>query len=493
MTLSGAAADRRTGGASAPLIRVDGLRVVYPEGEAVRGISLTVAHGECVAIVGASGAGKSAAVRALAGLAGAGAAVRAARFEIYGRDARGYGVRDFRRLRERSIGVVPADRLLPYGMPRGVEDEIAEVLGGGRDLIVLDDPLAALDPVARARVLTLVAARRAGGAGVLMTGHDLGLIAAVADRVLVMSDGLVVEEGPAGHVLGDPRHEHTRRLFTPVPSAATRGTRLTSARTGPKRPARPVDTASAVVEASGVTLTHCGREIVREVSLRVHAGETVGVIGESGSGKSTLAALLLGYARPTRGEVELHGRAWSSLPERSRRPWRSMVQLVSQEPLARANPRHTLGRILAEPLGALPGPARRARVAELLERVGLPASTAALRPGALSRGQRQRAALARALGPRPDLIVCDEPVSALDAQGKAAMLDLLADVQREDGTALVFISHDLGTVHHVGDRVLVMRGGRVIEEGNADDVLFLPRHPRTRSLLSAASPILMSG
>ncbi|SDG20065.1 peptide/nickel transport system ATP-binding protein [Sinosporangium album] len=487
---------RERGSAAAPpLIRVRDLRVAFRRAEVVRGISFTVSRGECVAIVGESGAGKSVALRSLVGLAGAGASVRASRLQIGGHDARAFRTRDFRRLRERLTGLVTADAPMAYGRPRAIGDEIATALDTHPELIVLDDPLSTLDPVARTRHLRLLAERRDAGTAVLVTGHDLAALASVADRVLVMHDGVIVEEGPAQTVTADPRHPRTRRLLAATASGASRGTRLAAVtRDGvalrPALPPRRIDIRSVVVDAVHLTARGRAGEIVTDVSFRIHRGETLGVIGESGAGKSTLGRLLAARTRPAAGEVYLHGRPWSWLPERSRRPWRSMIQLIPQEPLESVGPRHTVERLIGESLSALPGYARRARVADLLDRVGLPASVAGLRPRALSRGERQRVAVARALAPRPDLIVCDDPVAALPTSGKAEILDLLAETQAADGTALMFISHDLGVVHHVSDRVLVMDGGRVVEEGDVDDVFFLPRHRRTEALLAAAPPVL---
>ncbi len=523
--------------ASEPLVAVEELRVSFPSAgvEAVRGVSLSVAPGECVAVVGESGSGKSVTARSLLGLAGPGAAVRASRFTMAGRDARGFGPRDWRRIRGRFAGLVLQDALVSLDPLRTVGDEIAEVLavhdvvprpgrtarvvellasvgipdpeiragqyphelsGGLRqraliasavaadpELIIADEPTTALDVTVQAQVLRLLADRRAAGTAVLLISHDLAVVASLADRVLVMKDGLVVEEGPTERVLSSPGHEYTRSLLAAVPSASSRGTRL-SAPAVPL-PERAAGHAPEVLAATDLSLSYGSRRAVDGVSFTLHRGETLGVVGESGSGKTTLARLALGLLDPGSGEVRLHGQLWSGVRERRRRPRRPAIQLISQNPLESFDPRHTVGRLVAEPLRGLPRRERRARALELLERVGLAPGLAARHPRELSGGQRQRVAIARALGPRPDVLVCDEPVSALDVSIQAQVLDLLAEIQAEDGTALLFVSHDLGVVHHISDRVLVMKDGRVVEEGDVDDVFFLPRHPYTRDLVAA--------
>ncbi|MGW0857290.1 dipeptide ABC transporter ATP-binding protein [Streptomyces sp. NPDC002690] len=227
---------------------------------------------------------------------------------------------------------------------------------------------------------------------------------------------------------------------------------------------------------------------VRDVSFHVGAGETLGLVGESGSGKTTTARIVLGLVEPDEGSVRFKGEAWSGLPERARRDRRRHLQVVHQDPLGSFDPRHTVRRIVAEAAaraGIPRGRARAARVSELLGQVGLSAAIADRRPLQLSGGQRQRVAIARALATEPRLIVCDEPVSALDVSIQAQVLDLLAGLQRELGLALLFISHDLGVVHHVSDRVIVMKDGELVESGHVEQVFDRPAHPYTRELLAA--------
>jgi len=520
-----------------PLVAVEDLRVSFPRAgvEAVRGVSLTIAPGECVALVGESGSGKSVTARSLLGLAGPGAVVRAARFEIGGRDARAFTARDWRQLRGRFAGLVLQDALVSLDPLRTVGAEIAEVLathrvvpraeraarirrllgevgvpepglrmrqyphqlsGGLRqraliasaiagepDLIIADEPTTALDVTVQAQILRLLAARKAAGTALLVISHDLAAVASIADRILVMRDGTIVEEGTAARVLSAPGHPYTRALLAAVPSGVSRGTRLTAP--GHPLPPRSPDRSAPVLTASGLSFAYGSRTAVDGVSFTLHRGETLGIVGESGSGKTTLARLVLGLLTPRAGEVRLHGRPWSGVPERERRPRRRAIQLIAQNPLESFDPRHTVARLLADPLARLPRAERRARVLELADMVALPRDVLDRRPRELSGGERQRVAIARALAGDPDVLVCDEPVSALDVSIQAQVLDLLAELQAARGTALLFISHDLGVVHHLSDRVLVMRDGRVVEEADADEIFFRPRHPYTRELLAA--------
>ncbi|TYB56184.1 ABC transporter ATP-binding protein [Nonomuraea sp. PA05] len=531
---------------ASPLVAVRNLRVGFNGTEVVRGVSLSVAPGECVAVVGESGSGKSVTARTLLGLAGPGSSVRASAFTVAGRDALTFGEREWRGLRGRFAGLVLQDALVSLDPLRTVGAEIGEVLtahdvvprrwresrtlellesvgvpepelharrrphelsGGLRqrvliasaiaaepELIIADEPTTALDVTVQAQIMRLLAERKAAGTALLLISHDLAVVASIADRILVMRDGRVVEEGPALDVLAAPAHDYTRALLAAVPSATSRGTRLTDGAPLAARHANgtPVSSVRApVLAVSGLTRSFGPRRVVEDVSFALHRGETLGIVGESGSGKTTVARLALALIEPDDGRVTLHGEPWSGLPERSRRPRRPTLQLISQNPLDSFDPRHTTARLIAEPL-RLPRAGRRARVLDLLARVGLPPEVAGRHPRELSGGQRQRVAIARALGPRPDVLVCDEPVSALDVSIQAQVLDLLAELQAEYGTAMVFISHDLGVVQHIADRVLVMKDGRVVEEGEVDGVFTAPRHPYTRDLV-AAVPRLPGG
>ncbi|MGI5177205.1 dipeptide ABC transporter ATP-binding protein [Dactylosporangium sp. CA-152071] len=533
----------------APLVTVADLRVTFPGHgagpvPAVRGVSFTVERGECVAIVGESGSGKSVTARSLVGLAGPGAEVRASTLDVGGSDTTRFTDRDWRRLRGRVAGLVLQDALVSLDPLNTVGQEIGEVLrthgvgtaatrdaritalldavhvpepavrakqyphqlsGGLRQraliasaiaadppLLIADEPTTALDVTVQAQLLRLLAERRAAGSTLLLVSHDLAVVAGIADRVLVMHDGVIVEQGPTGRILTAPEHDYTRMLLAAVPTAASRGHRLSSAAREPLPPAA-VEPDRVVLRAEGLHKHYGARHAVDDVSFTLARGEILGVVGESGSGKTTVARIALGLLEPDGGTVHLGDRPWTGVPERRRRPDRRRLQVVSQDPLSSFDPRYTVEKLIAEPLG-LRGAARRDRVVELLERVGLSAAHLGRHPRALSGGQRQRVAIARAVGPRPDVLVCDEPVSALDVSVQAQVLDLLADLRAADGTALLFISHDLGVIHHLADRVLVMHDGRVVEHGPVEDVFTRPDHAYTRTLLAAlpALPALAS-
>ncbi len=229
------------------------------------------------------------------------------------------------------------------------------------------------------------------------------------------------------------------------------------------------------------------RDVVADVSFDLNAGETLGIVGESGSGKTTTARLVLGLEVPDRGSVALRGRDWSTLDTRARRWERKRIQFVYQDPLSSFDPRYTVGRVIAEALDLAGhrGVDLRDRLVHLLGLVALDESFAKRRPIELSGGQRQRVAIARALAPDPDVLVLDEPVSALDVSVQARILDLLMDLRERLGVAYLFISHDLGVIHHMSDRVLVMKGGAVVEEGDVDQIFNQPTQDYTRALLEA--------
>lgn len=376
---------------------------------------------------------------------------------------------------------------------------IASAIALDPALVIADEPTTALDVTVQAQVLDLLAGMKDRGTGIVLISHDLSVVARMADHVAVMQGGAIVEQGPVAQVLGDPQHEYTRALLDAVPSSHTRGVPLTSAGRealsgtgGRKRIERRAD-APAVLRAEHLVKTYPGPDgrrstVVDDVSFELRAGETLGIVGESGSGKSTTAKIALAMLEPDAGQVLLDGQAWTGLTTAQRRPRRRTVTAVYQDPLGSFDPRWNAERILLDALdtGGFPTTAaRRARIVELAAAVGLAAEHLAKHPLQLSGGQRQRLAIARTLAPEPEVIVLDEAVSALDVSVQAQVLDLLTDLQQRLGLSYLFISHDLGVIHHMSDRVLVMKGGRAVEQGDADQVFNDPQHPYTRELLAS--------
>ncbi|WP_208301340.1 ABC transporter ATP-binding protein [Mycobacterium sp. DL440] len=537
------------------LVEVSGLDVAFGTGrhrrQVVHGISLHVDAGECLAIVGESGSGKSVTARTLLGLTGAGpnssAQVTANRLDVAGESVLGYRDRDWRAARGKKIGFVLQDALVSLDPLRSVGREIAETLrlhrfgnrarradrvielltavgvpepqvrarqlphelsGGQRQraliasalaldppLLIADEPTTALDVTVQAQILDLLAEMKDRGTGLIVISHDLAVVSRLADRVAVMRDGCVVEQGSVTQVLSAPSHPYTQSLLDAVPAAHRKGTRLSTVLPRPVHPvprsAPPSD--GILLRAEGLVKRFTGpdgvvRTAVNDVSFSLAVGETLGIVGESGSGKTTTARLALALLEPDEGTVRLAGEPWSAAAEAQRRSRRRRISVIYQDPLGSFDPRWTVRRIIED---ALPvdrfadADARRRRTEDLLADVGLGHEHLDRRPLLLSGGQRQRVAIARALAPEPDVIVCDEPVSALDVTIQAQVLDLLADLQDRLKLSYLFISHDLGVIHHMADRVLVMRHGRVVESGPAADIFDNPQDPYTRDLLAS--------
>jgi peptide/nickel transport system ATP-binding protein len=507
------------------VLEVRGLRISAGGRELVGGVDLDVAPGECVALVGESGAGKSLTARALLGLLPPGIRARSERLRIRDVDARRLSPREWRRVRGASIALVSQDALVSLDPLRRVGAEVAEplrihdprlrgaalrervlarlrdvampeperralqrphelsgglrqraliasALAAGPAVLVADEPTTALDATVQARVLAVLRRIADDGMAVVFISHDLAAVAKVADRVVVLQDGAVVEAGSAAEVLERPRHAYTRALVAANSSAALDRPPVAGA---------PILTAQRLVRRFDDVVA------VDAVSLSLHRGRTLAVVGESGSGKTTLARMLAGIESADSGAITFAGSAWD--PRIARGARRSRVQLVPQNPLGALDPRWSVRRTLREAFQAA-GVARSERdaaVDDILREVGLDPALAARRPAALSGGQRQRAAIARALAVRPDLLLLDEPVSALDTTVRQRVLERLRALQAERDLAMVFITHDLEVVAGIADHVLVMRDGRVVEEGRVNAVFGAPRHPFTRELLAASS------
>jgi peptide/nickel transport system ATP-binding protein len=536
------------------LLCVENLHVAFEDRrrtlrEVVSGVSFSLAPGKCLAIVGESGSGKSVTARTLVGLTGGRSHVRADRLELGGRDLRGLADRRWRSIRGKEVGFILQDALVSLDQLRPVGKEISEALklhgwrdagrrharvielltdvgvpepevrarqlpgalsGGMRQraliasalaldppLVIADEPTTALDVTIQAQVLSLLEQTKRRGRALILISHDLAVVAHLADTVAVMKAGEILEYAEAREVLTSPRHEYTRTLLDAIPSASSRGARLSPVPARPglggalRRTSPPAD--APVLEARGLVKRYRGpdgvnRTVVKDVSFALGSGETLGIVGESGSGKTTTARLALALAAPDSGEVLLGGEPWTAVSERQRRDRRHHISVVYQDPLSSFDPRWSVQQIVADALAPDDrrgrGDARR-RVVELLELVGLEDQHRGWRPLQLSGGQRQRVAVARALAPRPYVIICDEPVSALDVSIQAQVLDLLTDLQAELGVSYLFISHDLGVIHHMSDRILVMSDGNLVEQGPADEVLFRPREPYTQRLVES--------
>ncbi|KQX05746.1 ABC transporter ATP-binding protein [Leifsonia sp. Root1293] len=513
----------------------------------VQDVSFDLHPGQCVAIVGESGSGKSVTARTVVGLTGRGARVSAGELSLHDRDVAGLSDRQWQAIRGKEVGFILQDALVSLDPLRPVGAEIAESLrlhgwgdaaartrkviellsavgvprpelrarqrpdqlsGGLRqraliasalaldpDVVIADEPTTALDVTVQAQVLALLEESKRRGASIILISHDLSVVAQLADHILVMKDGRVVEQGAAAELLASPREEYTRALIAAVPGEETRGGALSPAGAAllAEAPPAAVVLDEVVLSARDVTKRFRSSDgsvttAVDSVSFDLHRGETLGIVGESGSGKSTTGRVALALEQADAGTVTLLGQPWSSLSESKRRGLRSRISVVSQDPLSSFDPRWNVERILLDALerNAFPSASARAgRIRELLDQVGLPHAVLRRFPLRLSGGQRQRIAIARALAEAPDIIVLDEAVSALDVTIQAQILDLLVVLQRQHGLSYLFISHDLGVIAHLSHRVLVMKDGVVVESGTPDEIFHRPQEPYTRELIAS--------
>ncbi|MEL4887695.1 ABC transporter ATP-binding protein [Pectobacterium betavasculorum] len=551
--------------AKTPLLRVDGLSVTFPSPfgpiRSVKNLSFQVNAGEILALVGESGSGKSVTARTLVGLSGEGVDVQANAIELTRHDGslcdlRYLTDRDWRAIRGREIGFVLQDALVSLDPLRKIGQEVAEpilthrllpreqiparvaelltkagipdpenraaqyphelsgglrqraliasALAAGPQLLIADEPTTALDATVQKQVLKVFTALAQAGHGVLLITHDLAVVADVADRVIVMQQGSLVEGGETRQLLSAPTHPYTRKLLAAIPTASTRGKWLAgvdplqngiapSAASLPANHARTDDTITLTADQISVSFKRpdgSRMQAVNQVSLQIKRGETLGIVGESGSGKTTLGKVILALQKPDSGEVRLSGNAWSVLTERERRPLRARIQTITQDPLSSFDPQFTVAQILRQPLRLrrdLSDDEKQRRILTLLEYVGLTPDLLTRRPTALSGGQRQRVSIAQALASDPDILICDEPVSALDVTTQAQVLDLLVALQQQLGLTMLFISHDLGVVQHMSHRIAVMKDGDIVETGPVEQIFNQPQHPYTRLLLSTVA------
>lgn len=532
---------------STPLLQVENLASEYltTRGtvQALRGAGLEIGHGETVALVGESGSGKSTLSHALIGLLPENARITGGKILFGDTDVADWSDRQFRTLRGNRIGLIPQDPTVSLNpvrtighqvieairahrkMPKAsAQAEAAELLdragidrpqtrlqqyphqlsGGMRqrvliaiaiagrpDLLIADEPTSALDATVQKKILDHLQELTAElGTSVLLVTHDLGVAADRADRIVVMNGGQIVESGTSEDVLTNPTDAYTRRLVAAAPGLSE-----------PSRAPAPLPADTEVLLSA--------KDLRREFTLparrgepkqTIHAvdgisfdllrGETLALVGESGSGKSTTAKLVLGLEKPDAGSITFGGEDVTSLRGEAWRQLRRRAQLIYQNPYASLDPRFSIEQIITEPLDAFrvgSKEQRRKTAAKLLDQVALPEGTLQRRPAELSGGQRQRVAIARALTLSPDLVVCDEPVSALDVSVQAQVLDLLADLQAEQGLTYLFITHDLAVVRHLAHRVAVMRSGQIIETGPTQEIFESAEHPYTRELLESIS------
>ncbi|HUA23075.1 MAG TPA: ABC transporter ATP-binding protein [Steroidobacteraceae bacterium] len=540
---------RTEGEGAGAVLRLSQLSVTFgtPGGEvpAVRDVSLTVGRGECLGVVGESGAGKTQLFLAALGLLPSTARVSGSAW-LDGEPLIGRPQRELDRIRGARVGLVFQDpmtaltphlrvgeqiaepivkhhgigwsearrkallllervhvpeaarrmRQYPHELSGGLRQRvmIAIALGCDPDLLIADEPTTALDVTIQAQILALLLElKRERGLAMVLITHDFGAVAGVADRVAVMQSGRIVESNTAAAVLEAPQHEYTRALLSQVLTLDSAA--IPAAAAVPQPPAAPggvLGICSLAVQYPQRNGWRGGRpafHALHDVSLELHPGEALGVVGESGSGKSTLVRAALQLIRPGAGRVTWMGQNLADLPARELKRLRRDLQIVFQDPLASLDPRMTVGAIVAEPLEVheprMNAAARQRQVLDMLARVGLSPDVSGRYPHEISGGQCQRVGIARAMILGPRLLVCDEPVSALDVTVQAQILDLLAGLKSERGMSILLVSHNLAVVRRLCDRVLVLYRGRMMELADSQTLFSQPLHPYTRELLDA--------
>ena len=401
---------------------------------------------------------------------------------------------------------------------------IAMAMACKPEVLIADEPTTALDVSTQKNILMLMKKLRdQHGTAILFISHDLNLLSGFADSALILQNGALVESGPVDHVFMHPSASYTRGLINCRPPLEKRLFRLPTlqdylseeaveSRFNPNHPSNIIDPAervanhaklysqAALLEVKNIHIGYTQRKTifsrsveeiraVNNVSLKVFPGETLGLVGESGSGKSSLGRAILKLEEPLSGELWFDGQNITKLSQAQFRPLRKRMQMVFQDPYQSLNPSLTVEEMLAEPLlvhRLCPDKeSLKRRVQELLDRVHLPRNFKRRFPSEMSGGQRQRLCIARALSVQPDFLVCDEAVSALDVSVQAQIINLINELKREMGFTCLFISHDIGVVRFVSDRIVVLQKGEVVEEGEADKICQTPEHPYTRSLLDA--------
>jgi len=525
--------------ATTPSVRIERLRIALPEGAdrpyAVDRVSFELFPGKILCVVGESGSGKSMSANALMGLLPEGVRVADGRIRLGETDIIGYSEDQMRAVRGKRVAMIFQEPMSALNPLMKISDQIAEVfeahgllspserrkralalltevglpdparaaasyphqLSGGQrqrvviamalalepEVLVADEPTTALDVTTQAQILELIRGLQVSrNMAVMFITHDFGVVAEIADHVAVMQLGRVVEEGPAAEVLTRPAHEYTRKLIAAIPKGAAGR---------PAAPERP-----ALMQVEGVSKTyHTGGglfrkgrsvEAVKDITVTIGRGETLGIVGESGSGKSSLGRCLVRLQDVDAGRILIDGEDMTHLKGEALRNLSRRVQMIFQDPFSSLNPRIRVGRTIADgPIAHGMDPAQALAEADaLLARVGLPGAGRRF-PHEFSGGQRQRIGIARALALKPEIIVADEAVSALDVSIQAQVLDLLDELKRELGLSLIFITHDLRVAAQICDRVMVMQKGACVELGPGSQIFDAPRHPYTKSLIDA--------
>lgn len=521
-------------------LTVRGLRVAYGGKEVLHGIDLDVRRGEIYAIVGASGSGKSTLLSTLLGLYAPGEHILGGDITLLGTNVKSFRTRDWRAFRRRQLGYVPQDPMTNLSPSMRIGEQIADAMKAGSikgraglknrviglleevgideperrmrqyphefsggmcqriliaialsrnpSLIIADEPTSALDVTVQKAVLDhMVKLVTERGVTLLFITHNLALAAERADSIAVMHDGRLIERGTPREVVLHPHAEYTRKLIDAAPGLMEVGLR-------PKETTRHADAQPALIVDDVLkqfTIRGSRHRILtasNHVTFRIPQGTTTALVGESGSGKTTLARMILGLERPTSGRIVVHGLIVDAGNAQLMHRIRTFVQPVFQNPYASLDPTYTIGDIVREPLdivGHGTVEERIQRVLTLLDDVGLSRTMIAQYPNQLSGGQRQRVAIARALAIEPEILILDEAVSALDVLVQDQILALLRKLQRDRGYTYLFITHDLGVARHFADNVVVLRRGRIEEQGNIDDVFDHPQADYTRQLLNA--------
>jgi len=529
---------------TAPLLTVQGLTVEFPTNEgplrAVDGLSFEVRPGQVLGIVGESGSGKSVTSRAVMRMVKNPGRITAGTISLDGQDLAKLSEPAMRKVRGSKIAMIFQDPQATLNPVKRIGDQVAEAVtihGGDRataarrtlellqqvgipnpeqaaqkyphefsggmrqrvviaialankpTLLIADEPTTALDVTIQAQILDLLRQLRTElGIAIIFITHDMGVVAEMCDDVLVMLKGKAVERGPVADVLHNPQHPYTIQLMGAVPSM--------------DEPLRPeLEPTPPVLQVTELR-TDLGRKAgllrkakpffaVNGVSLVLSKGETLGLVGESGCGKSTLSRTLVGIADATSGRIEIGGRDVTAMTQADRDHVTSSIQYVFQDPFASLNPRRTVGQSLAEALevAKVPRGQWHSRSVGLLERVGLSETHLDRYPWAFSGGQRQRIGIARALASAPEMLILDEPVSALDVSIQAQILELLVGLQNELGVGFLFISHDLSVVRGISHRVAVMYKGQIVEQGPTAQIFENPQHPYTKQLLASTPSV----